>query len=276
MAAPALAGYAAAIVRGRAGRDGGAKGRALLAAGAPALAVLCVHVLVNQWRFGTWLRSPYVDQIVAFTSPLYIGVYGFLFSPGGSIFLYAPLLLLLPWTLPGFWRAQRAECAAVLGLALVFLLACSMNEDWTGLYSAPGPRFLVATVPFLMLPLGAWLDRSASRARRAVVAALATAGLAVQIVSAGAHWGNTIEIMQWARFVPPLSFVYIPDKCPLAGGLHALAQGSVDPFLWKLFVGAPGIEPAPVAAVLLFILWAGCIAALVLALRKSLRAAQAD
>jgi hypothetical protein len=272
MAAPALAGYALWVVRERCGKDARAAARALACLALPALAVLAVHVAVNWWRFGTWMRSPYLDQMRAFTGSIWLGVQGFLFSPGGSIFLYSPLLLLLPFLLAPFWRRQRAECATLLVLAVTYVVACSKNEDWTGLYSAPGPRFLFTLTPFLLLPLGPWLGAPGRRVRAIALAALAVAGWGVQLVSMSAHWGNTIEIMRWREFVPALSFVWAPAWCPLAGGVHAIAQGSIDPFPWKLFFGAPGIEAAPVAAVILVALWAASLAWM---LRKLVRAVAA-
>ncbi len=273
MAAPALVAYVGSLLRRRAaeGTTRGTVGRALLCLGIPAAAVLAVHFAVNLWRFGTWIRSPYIDQIQAFTGPVYLGVYGFLLSPGGSIFVYSPLLLLLRWTLPPFWRSHRAECATVLGVALSFLLACSKNEDWTGLYSAPGPRFLFSVIPFLMLPLGLWLDGPKRRLPRITLWSLATVGLAVQLVTMLARWGNVIEIMQWKRFVPPLSFVWIPDWCPIVGCWMALAQGSVAPLLWKLLFGGPGVEAAPAGAALLLAVWAACFSSALILLLRGVR-----
>ena len=77
--------------------------------------------------------------------------------------------------------------------------------------------------------------------------------------------------MQWRSFVPALSFVWIPNWCPLVGCSMALAQGSVDPLLWKLFVGGPGVSAAPLGALLLLVIWASCASAVVVLLRRSLR-----
>ncbi len=276
MAAPALAGYVGWSLRRRAAEEttSGVVARSIACVGIPAAMVLAAHIAVNLWRFGTWMRSPYIDQIAFFTGPLYLGIYGFLLSPGGSIFVYSPLLLLLPWTLPAFWRRHRAECATVAGIALVFLLVCSKNEDWTGLYSAPGPRFLFSLTPFLMLPLGLWLDGETRARRRIALWSLAMVGLAVQLVTMAAHWGDVIEIMQWKQFVPALSFVWIPNWCPIVGCLMALGQGIVDPFLWKLFFGSPGVEAAPAAAGILLAVWAACFSSALILLLRCLKKSQ--
>jgi hypothetical protein len=250
--------------------------KALACLALPAVAVVAAHVAINLWRFGTWLRSPYIDQIQFFTGSILVGIRGFLFSPAGSIFVYSPLLLLLPLTVPSLLRRQRAECVTVLALAATYVIACSKNEDWTGLYSAPGPRFLFSLTPFLMLPLGPWLDAASGHARRWSVGALAFVGLVVQILSMSAHWGNTIEIMQWRAYDPPLSFVWHVRSSPLAGSIHAIAQGSIDSFPWKLLVGAPGIEAAPASAVALMVAWAGLLALAARRLTHAVRAQEAS
>ena len=108
-----------------------------------------------------------LDQSRYLTTPLRVGLAGLLVSPGSSIFVYSPPLLLLPWTLPGFWRAHRAECACVLAVCASLLLLAAPFQLWHGLWSCPGPRMVFAATPLLMLPLGPWLD--ARRSRRALV-----------------------------------------------------------------------------------------------------------
>ena len=88
---------------------------------------------------------------------------GFLVSPGMSLFVYSPVLLLLPATLPRFWRAHRAETWTILALFASNLLFYASYQLWTGLFSCPGPRYLFTATVFLMLPLGPWLDRARER-----------------------------------------------------------------------------------------------------------------
>jgi hypothetical protein len=47
----------------------------------------------------------------------------------------------------------------------------------------------------------------------------------------------------------------------------------VDTWIWKLFFGGPGVEPAPLAAAILLLSWAACFAAIVLSLRRLVRKA---
>jgi len=89
--------------------------------------------------------------------PLLRGLFSLLLSPGKSLFVYSPLLLLaLPGTL---LLLRRRGCEAILLLALaagnVALFACWY--DW-GVGVSWGPRFLVPLVPLLLVVQMPWLE----------------------------------------------------------------------------------------------------------------------
>ena len=79
------------------------------------------------------------------------GLAGLLLSPGAGLFAYSPLLGLLPFWLPDFWRAHRAEALTVAAIAASFLFLCGRFVFWHGLWSAPGPRYLFALTPLAAL-----------------------------------------------------------------------------------------------------------------------------
>lgn len=254
---PGLAGYLVYVLRERSRAEGASwRARALAAAGLPTLAMAAVHFGVQYWKWGTWISSPMTGQ--AFATPLWTGLTGLLLSPGCSIFAYSPLLLLIPWTLPGFWRAARAECVAVLAVCLTFLFVVAKYEYWTGLWSAPGPRYLFLATPLLMLPLGGWLDGPRSRIALASVGALAFVGAAVQLSLAAVQWGVVIATMGYTAYAPHMSFVFVPELSPILGGARLLLEGRIDSWLWGLFWGWPGLEGEPGAA--LFVLLLGLAA----------------
>ena len=120
-------------------------------------------------------------QSRAFSTPIHVGAAGLLFAPGSSLFVYSPLLLLLPWTLPAFLRQHRAEAWTLLVVSGCLLLLSSGFQLWHGLWSSPGPRMIFTAVPLLMLPLGPWLDRPGGRARAWAVTSLALLGAVTQL-----------------------------------------------------------------------------------------------
>jgi 4-amino-4-deoxy-L-arabinose transferase-like glycosyltransferase len=189
VAGPALAGYLAFTLweRRRSERPPRWNGIAL-AVLLPALLVAAAHLIVNHGKWGTWIASPMLAQSPLLSGSLLSGLHGLLLSPGASIFVYSPLLLLLPWTLPGLLRSHRAETVALLAVSASFLGLAGSFLIWHGLWSSPGPRYLLVLTPLLMLPLGPWLDRQGQTWQPWAVAGLGLAGLAVQIPLLAAHW----------------------------------------------------------------------------------------
>jgi hypothetical protein len=218
--------------------------------------VLAAHVALNYQLWGTFLDSPMLAQRRSFSTPLGVGLSGFLWSPGCSVFVYTPLLLLLPWTLPHFWRTQRAECAVAVGIALCLLLFCARFELWPGLWSAPGPRYLFLLTPVLLLPLGGWLDLPRSVAQRALLWGLAALGLGVQLLLVLSRWTEVIEGMEYKKavLVSGFDFLFVPAQSPLIGSWRALRAGHVDAWLFglargfELSAGAPGLAAALLGA----------------------------
>jgi hypothetical protein len=142
----------------------------------PGLAILLWY---NLARFGTPLASGYASEAGLFTTSLSEGLYGLLFSPGKSVLLYAPPLLL---ALPGTWllwrRGQRGVVLLGWGLFLSHLLLYARWGVWEG-GGVWGPRFLLPVVaPLLLLGAGVGIGASGVRQPGRRLAAFA-AGLLV-------------------------------------------------------------------------------------------------
>jgi hypothetical protein len=156
--------------------------------GAVALAVgiavaAAIHVSWNTYRFGQPFDFGYgwgdmiprlpPRQFLAADVPRGLAV--LLLSPGKSIVLWAPALLLAAARAKHFWRREPGAavglaCSAVVGL--IFFAAYLFPE---GGY-AHGPRNLVPLIPLLLLPAG---GPGAARLPAAPVAAGAVVGILV-------------------------------------------------------------------------------------------------
>jgi len=239
-----------------------ARARMLACAAVPPLVAIAAHVALNQALWGTFLDSPMVAQRSRFSTPLYVGLWGFLLSPGASVFLYSPLLLLLPRTLPAFWRERRAECLVVTAVSLFLLLFCARFEHWHGLWSSPGPRYLFVLTPLLMLPLGRWLDRARRPGERAALFALAAIGAGIQLVLMLSRWSAVIRGMDYYQQTlrSGYDFLFVPAESPVLGSARFLLEGEVDAWLWGLATGWGGQGGAPLAAGVLLGLWALALA----------------
>ncbi len=114
---------------------------------------LILFLWSNYVRFGAPLKTGYSTQM-EFITPLYVGLYGELFSSGKSIFLYAPVLILFPLLAYRaysslFERRTQAPLGRLFRWAATLLgaqlIVYGMWWDWSG-DDAWGPRFLIPAI----------------------------------------------------------------------------------------------------------------------------------
>ena len=131
----------------------------LVALGGPVLLAVAATVAYNYARFGTTFGFP-LESFETFSTPLFVGLAGLLFSPGKGIFWYFPALW-LGVAFIGRWRQggrlpdYLLAAAAALGLIVVYALW----YDWPG-GRAWGPRMIITAIPalaVLVLPALDWL-----------------------------------------------------------------------------------------------------------------------
>ncbi|MBL0216955.1 MAG: hypothetical protein IPQ07_24135 [Myxococcales bacterium] len=139
-------------------------------------------------------------------------------SPGKSIFLYSPPLILGIAALPRLWREHRDACITALASIVPVLLVYSrykLNGDWSW-----GYRFCVFMTPTLALSIGvlidAWQREPARRVRRAVLAVVVAAGISVQLLGQAFYWDHFVRISQDVRIAwlgsPDRSGAIIPTR----------------------------------------------------------------
>jgi hypothetical protein len=276
IAVPALGGYLLFVLWERWRRRGDAVGVASLAlrVALPIAVSLAAYVLVNELKWGDPLESPMLRERSTMNQAWSRSLHGFLLSPGMSVFVYSPLLLLAPLTFRRFLRAHRAEAWTILAACLSSLLFYASYERWTGLWAAPGPRYLFTSMVLIMLALGPWLDVARSFAARVSVAVLAVAGACVQLATSVTSWSSLVRVERWESWAPPYGFVFELSASPLAAALRALGDSKMyDLFVVRLAQGWPGSPPAPAAALTLALLWAIGSAWLAVRLARSLASA---
>ncbi len=122
-----------------------------------------------------------------FETPLATGLLGFLVSPGKSIFLFSPPILLELFGLPRLWRRDRGLAFVAAAAPIVYLLFFATYTQWEAGYCY-GPRYLVPALALLGLGAGPALAparselRLASRNIRFLAIAVFIAGFFVQAV----------------------------------------------------------------------------------------------
>lgn len=146
--------------------------------GLPFGAMLVTWFLYNYLRFGHPLDTGLMrDPNVRFDTPLREGLYGLLLSPGRSLFLYNPVIIAAVPALVWLWRRDRNTAILLGGSALGLLLVIAKMHQWDGGESY-GPRYLVPTMPLLLVVTTPWL--TAGHGRR-LFRVLVVVGVLVQV-----------------------------------------------------------------------------------------------
>jgi len=110
----------------------------------------------NHVRTGHWFLSPVQTEQYAgsnsLTGNLAVGMFGLLFSPGKSIFLYIPLAVLSVVCFRRFMTNYLYEAVFVAALSGMWLaLHARLAANWYGAWGW-GPRHFITIAPVLVLP----------------------------------------------------------------------------------------------------------------------------
>jgi len=163
---------------------------AAVTAGLPAISAFG-YLAWNKHLFGRALEFGYPEtaefgkHLNTFQTPFYVGLTGFLASPGKSIFLYSPLLVLAIFGIRSLWRRDHGLATVCAGLPALYLLFYMRYTQWEGGY-CNGPRYLLPSVIVCCLALAPLIQlktQSKARPMRRFIVILAVLGFAVQVVT---------------------------------------------------------------------------------------------
>jgi len=181
--------------------------RGLAWASAGFLPGLLAFLAYNQLRWGSPLASGYGGAVTAgfWRENILVGLWGQLLSPGKSVLLYSPPLLLALLGARRFVARRRAVAAAVALTVGPIVLIYARYIFWSGDW-AWGPRYLLFALPVSMLPIAEWMSpqesqRPAARGRagRIALVAAGAAGLFVQLLGTAFDWSDFTKISMDAQ-----------------------------------------------------------------------------
>jgi hypothetical protein len=185
-----------------------------------------------------------------FETPLGTGLLGFLVSPGKSIFLFSPPILLALLGLPRLWRRDRGLAVLAAAAPVVYLLFFATYTQWEGGYCY-GPRYLVPALALLGLGIGPAL-KEASRNTRLLAIAVFVAGFFVQAVGSATSFleGDVAGGYYDAQYNYRMSF------SPIAMHIHLLlhyAMSQAAPIgrgfdKWWVFLSKAGVSTGALAS----------------------------
>jgi len=210
-------------------REKGWRAAAALAAAVSAGVALLLwrnaYLYGRPFEFGYPAAAEGGKALNTFQTPLTTGLVGFLFSPGKSIFLYSPPILLALIGLPLLWRRDRGLAFVAGAAPIVYLLFFATYTQWEGGYCY-GPRYLVPALTLLCLGIGPALAQmqsgheAASRNVRHLAIAIFSAGFFVQAI------GMTTSFLEAdvAGAYYDAQYNYRMGFSPIAMHLHLVAH----------------------------------------------------
>ncbi len=174
------------------------------------------HLAYDYARFHDPFQSGYGAQasVGAFSTPLFVGLYGLLLSAGKGLLWFAPAVVL---AFAGFAEMTRSRAhsreprhglgarnAAVAALAVwaIALLQFGTFQHWAG-DGSWGPRYLVPLLPLAFLAVAFALE-GASRARKRLAWALGLAGLVGTLGGVGIYYGAEMRAVGDYPYTLPL------------------------------------------------------------------------
>jgi hypothetical protein len=163
----------------------------------PFMVFLAVQGWHNTIRYGNFMEFGYGQgwDRFGFCTPLYVGLWGLLLSPGKSFFLYTPAAALALTSAKMFFKDRKQEACLFLGICIVYVLPHALWCLWAGDW-AWGPRFLLVITPYMILPVGwvlkGWIEKK--RLTRIILGGILVASVAVQVLGVAIHPFAFVEI----------------------------------------------------------------------------------
>jgi hypothetical protein len=179
----AIAIFAVAVLA-RDGKTGLRPAFCLCAASAIGIGTLFVHntlLFGGPFEFGYPQAAEGAKRLNTFDTPLWKGMYGFLLSPGKSVFIFAPPVILALAGLRRLWKLERGAATVAVLLPLTYLIFFARYTQWEGGYCV-GPRYLVPSIVLLCLGLGPILSDRRARIKTIALTVLFL-GACVQSIS---------------------------------------------------------------------------------------------
>lgn len=218
----------------------------------------------NYHRYDTPFSAGYVgdrgypsivyDGAPGWSLAWWVGLQGYLFSSGKSMFLYSPVLVLSVVAFNQFFKRNRHEAVLLIFTAILWLGFHSKWWAWHG-DSAWGPRFTVPITLLWCLPLAeaiSWWPRR-GRAFRLILIGLVLFGAVVQFGGIAIPFDYYMnQVIKSPDYAEQFLLHYVPHFSPVLGHWENLLDGVRPDFMW---LGKPiGSWLMVIAVVLLNIL----------------------
>jgi len=214
----------------------GLKESQLFAIIALSVVALFLCAAYNDARYGSFWLTGYENQ--RFSTPTFTGLYGLLFSPGKSLFLYDPLVLLSLFWFGKFFRREGNTWSAFFVIAIP-LYRLALYAHWHAGFGsmAWSSRRFLPVLPFVLIPLGVMLDRfnKLGKCKRVVIIAIITFSVLVQLLSIAVHYKHYWLTMGFDEWMPYARHFFSFTDGPLVGQFRILIEAFSHPEYFDFF-----------------------------------------
>jgi hypothetical protein len=153
----------------------------------------------------TSANTSQIPNLLGHNYPLFIGGFGLLLSPGIGLLIFSPLLFLIFLSFPDFYKNHKQECILIITLVSLFLIFFGTTLRWHGLIGWSA-RYLLVIVPFLLLPLGATIEKRNSKFILSIIICLGAIGAFFNLT----YLYQDVIFFVWGE--PGLNGLYAVDK----------------------------------------------------------------
>tara|TARA_B110000438_G_scaffold4359_1_gene4382 strand:+ start:3642 stop:5216 length:1575 start_codon:yes stop_codon:yes gene_type:complete len=115
------------------------------------------------------------------SNPYFLNLFGILFSPGAGLFIYVPILFTAFVGFFDFYKKNKSDCILFLSFVSIFAIFYSAGSYWHG-FNGWGPRYLLPIVAFVILPLGASIEKRTNFFFKLSVIFLGIAGFIINLM----------------------------------------------------------------------------------------------
>ena len=178
---------------------------------------------------------------LGFTTPLWTGLSGLFFSPGRSIFLYSPILLLV---FPGAWlwfKRDRYIAAAITLTVLFYTFFVAIWVSWDSGW-AWGSRLLTPVVPLMGILVAPVIEMSWTKTWWLVpITIMAVWGFGIDLIALAKDPLETLKDAVISQGLPYEATLYTIDHSFLAIQVRSLFNWSpkdIDALILRLLLAA--------------------------------------
>jgi len=193
----------------------------------PIAAGILGYLAYNAVRFGNVFETGYNrlpdGSLRSFTLNPLFGLKVLLLSPGKSIFVFSPLLLLVPFGVPTLLRKKHTRTDTTVFL-LITGLYLAVLSTWARVEGgvAWGPRLILPAIPFLFFCITPVLNSDRNAWRRLVIL-LAAVGVAIQLTGVLFNF-STYVYQHIDGYFSPVDGRYVISFNPVPGHVRSILE----------------------------------------------------